>query len=95
MHDDQHHAASPRIYFIIFGILMMLTATTVGASYVELGRLNVTVALAIAVTKALLVLLFFMHLIHSDRLTWIAIAGAFYFFAIMIVLTISDYVTRP
>ncbi len=88
------YTAAPRIYFIIFAALMILTATTVGVSFIELGQLNLTVALAIAGTKALLVLLFFMHLIHSNRLTWIAIAGAVYFFAIMIVLTISDYATR-
>ena len=94
MQNHQHHAATPRNYFVIFGILMGLTATTVGASFLELGPLNLTVALAIAGTKALLVLLFFMHLIHSNRLNCIAIAGAVYFFAILVVLTMSDYGAR-
>ena len=88
------HASSKAIYFRVFGALMVLTATTVGVSFVDLGALNFTVALAIAVTKATLVLLFFMHLLHSNRLTWIAMIGALYFFAIMVVLTYSDFGAR-
>jgi cytochrome c oxidase subunit 4 len=73
---------------------MGLTAITVGASFIELGPLNVSVALAIAATKATLVLLFFMHLLHSNRLTWIVMAGAVYWLVILIVLTFSDYAAR-
>jgi len=88
------HTASKAMYYRVFAALMVLTAATVGISFVELGALNVTVALLVAITKATLVMLFFMHLLHSNRLTWLAMLVAIYFFAIMMVLTYSDYGAR-
>lgn len=92
--DGHSPAAELRTYFLVFAALMILTMTTVAVSFVELGPANVTVALAIAAIKATLVLLFFMHLLHSNRLTWIVIAAAIYWLGIMILFTMSDYRTR-
>ena|SRR2546428_7598480 len=81
-------------YLVIFVILLVLTATTYRVSSLELGRLNAVVALCIAVTKALLVALYFMHVRYSRRLTQIVIAGGVFWLGIMIALTMSDYLTR-
>ncbi len=81
-------------YLVIFVVLLVLTATTCWVSFLELGRLNAIVALCIAVTKALLVALYFMHVRYSRRLTQIVVAGAVFWLGIMIVLTMSDYLTR-
>jgi len=59
-----------RIYFVVFGALLALTAVTVLVSYVDMGLLNVVVALGIASVKASLVALFFMHLKGESRLVW-------------------------
>ncbi|HEX8179069.1 MAG TPA: cytochrome C oxidase subunit IV family protein [Pyrinomonadaceae bacterium] len=90
------HIVSRRLYFLIFGALMVLTAITVYAANINLGseKLNTVVALTIAVVKATLVILFFMHVRYSPRLTWVVIASGFLWLAIMIVLTLSDYLTR-
>jgi cytochrome c oxidase subunit 4 len=88
------HGTGRIVYFVVFGALMVLTATTVGVSFIELGPLHVVAALAIAVIKAVLVLLYFMHLLHSSRLTWVVFAAAVYWLAIMLALTLSDYNTR-
>jgi cytochrome c oxidase subunit 4 len=91
------HIVSRKIYFLIFGALMVLTALTVFAaqfSYNGNEALATAIALTIAVTKAVLVVLFFMHVRHSPRLTWVVIASGFLWLAIMIGLTMSDYLTR-
>ena len=81
-------------YFAIFGLLMILTAATVGAAYVDLGALNTVVALGIAVVKAVLVILFFMHVWESTRLTKIVVVSGFFWLGIMFALTLSDYLSR-
>lgn len=88
------HVVPVRVYLAIFGALLVLTATTTGAAYVDLGRLNVVIMLGIAVTKALLVILYFMHVRWSTRLTQIVIASGVVFFAILVLLTMADVVTR-
>jgi len=89
-----HRAASPRIYFLVFASLLLLTLTTVVVAAVPLGAFHTPVALAIAGVKATLVVLFFMHALHSPRLTWAAILGSLFWLAIMIGLTMADYLTR-
>ena len=90
-----HHHISPiSLYIKVFAALMVLTAVTVGVAYVDLGLLNVFVAITIAVTKACLVAWFFMHLSHSAKITWIAAAGGAIWLIIMISLTMSDYAAR-
>ena len=92
---NSKHTVSVKLYAVIFAVLIALTLSTAGVSYIDLGGdLNVTVALAIAVVKALLVILFFMHVRDSNRLTWIFVGAGFFWLAIMMVLTLSDFLTR-
>jgi cytochrome c oxidase subunit 4 len=88
------HVVSVRAYFGIFFVLMALTAVTVGAAMLDLGRLNIVVAMTIAVIKATLVLLYFMHLRYSPRLTWLVVGVAFAWLGILIGLTMVDPLTR-
>jgi cytochrome c oxidase subunit 4 len=90
------HIVPKKIYFVIFGALMALTAITVFAARIPFHNeaLGTVIALAIAVTKAVLVVLFFMHVRYSSRLTWVVIASGFLWLAILISLTLSDYLTR-
>ena len=90
------HIVSKKVYFVIFGALMALTLLTVVAANYDLGseKINTVVALAIAVTKAMLVVLYFMHVRYSSRLTWVVVAGGFLWLLIMIGLTMSDYLSR-
>src|SRR6184192_2524767 len=83
-----------RLYVAVFAALLVLTVATVSVSYVDLGTLSVVVALTIAFTKALLVVLFFMHLQESAGLVWVVAGGGFCWLAIPIALTMSDVLTR-
>ncbi len=85
---------SPATFVVIFVALLILTAVTTGVAYVDLGIFNPVVALAIACTKAVLVVLFFMELRHSSRITKITVGAGLFWFAILITLTLSDYLTR-
>ena len=88
------HVSSPRLYFLIFLALMVLTVVTVAAAYQDLGVLNDVVALAIAMAKALLVVLFFMHVKYSTRLTALTAVAGLVWLVILIALTLNDYLTR-
>jgi cytochrome c oxidase subunit 4 len=88
------HVSPKSTYYAIFGALMVLTAATVGAAFINLGALNFPVALAIAVTKATLVILFFMHVKYSSRLTKFIVGMSFFFLGIMFALTLTDYMSR-
>ena len=81
-------------YFLVFLALMAGTAITVAVTYVHLGWLNLPLALAIATTKALLVIMFFMHLKDHPKLIKVTFAAAFFFFMILIAHTLSDYLSR-
>jgi cytochrome c oxidase subunit 4 len=89
-----HHAGSKRVYYTIFGILLFCTYLTVQMAFLDLGPLNTVVALAIAVFKATLVVLFFMHVRQSSRLTWAVVIGSLFWFGILVALTMGDYLTR-
>lgn len=93
-HAPIHEPASFTMYFSVFFGLLILTGVTVWISTVNLGVLNTPVALAIAVIKATLVILFFMHVIHSTRLTWIVVVASFLWLSVMFVMTFADYLTR-
>ncbi len=93
-HAPMHHVSPLWMYFGVFFALMIFTIVTVWISTINLGVLNTPVALAIAVIKATLVILFFMHVVHSTRLTWVVILGSFLWLAVMFVLTFADYLTR-
>ena len=90
----EEHIVSPRVYGVIFAALVILTATTVGASYLELGPFNVVVALGIACIKAVLVILFFMHVKYSSRLTKLTVAAGFFTFLVLITMALTDYISR-
>jgi cytochrome c oxidase subunit 4 len=86
---------STKVYFAVFGALLGLTALTTGVAFVNLGRIgNIAVALTIATVKVVLVMLYFMHLRYSTRLTILFAAAGIFWFGIMLVLTLSDYISR-
>ena len=88
------HILPKRVYYTIFAILLFCTYLTVQIAFLDLGPLNTIAALAIAVFKAVLVVLFFMHVKYSTRLTWAVVLGSIFWFGILIALTMSDYLTR-
>ena len=88
------HVSPKSTYYAIFGALMILTGVTVGAAFINLGSLNFPVAITIAITKATLVILFFMHVKYSSRLTKMVVAMSFFFLFIMFGLTLTDYLSR-
>ncbi len=89
------HIVQPRVYLVIFLALMLGTGLTLLAAFYDFpGPLNAVVALTIAVVKATLVILYFMHVRYSPRLIWLVIGSALFWLAIMFALTISDYWTR-
>lgn len=88
------HEVPLRTYFAVFGVLMTLTALTVFAAMQDLGPLNTVVALVIACTKAVLVVLYFMHVRYSTKLTWAVIVGGFFWLLLLLLMTLSDYLTR-
>jgi cytochrome c oxidase subunit IV len=92
--DMAAHAESRKVYYAIFAALLTLTYLTVAVARVDLGRLNTIVALTIAVTKAVLVVLFFMHVRHSSRLTKLVVVGGFVWLALLIGLTMLDITSR-
>lgn len=101
---EEHHIVSPVTYLIILGCLLTFTALTVGASFVDLGETrlpfdlvlywNPVVALAIACTKMVLVVLFFMHVKYSTKLTKLTVGCGLFTFLALIGMTLADYVSR-
>jgi cytochrome c oxidase subunit IV len=94
MEESQHHIVSPVVYIIIGGSLLVLTGLTVGASYLELGIFNPIVAILIACIKAVLVVLFFMHVKYSSKLTKLTVFCGLFTFLALIGMTLSDYFSR-
>lgn len=88
------HIVPTRTYYLIFAALLVLTYVTVQISVFDLGSLNTVAALGIAVVKAILVALFFMHVKYSTRLTKLAVLAGIYWLGILLALTLSDYLTR-
>lgn len=102
--ENEHHIVSPRTYMIILLALLVGTAATVAASYIDLGEWHIApgltlfwnpvVALAIATGKAMLVVLFFMHVKYSRKLTKLTVASGVFMFLVLIGMTMADYFTR-
>jgi cytochrome c oxidase subunit 4 len=88
------HVASKGMYFTIFGALMVLTVATYAVTFVDMGYFNLPIALAVAVTKALLVITFFMHVGHAPKLVKVTAGIGFFFLIIMVMFTMSDYLSR-
>jgi cytochrome c oxidase subunit 4 len=90
----EHHIVSPRVYLLIFAALLVGTALTVGASFIEMGPWNPVVAIAIACVKATLVVLFFMHIKYSSKLMKLTVGAGLFTFLILVGMSLSDYFTR-
>jgi cytochrome c oxidase subunit 4 len=88
------HVSPKSVYYAIFLALMVLTALTVFAAFVNLGVFNFPVALAIAVIKSTLVILFFMHVKYSSRLTKLVVVTSLFFLVILLGETFMDYASR-
>ena len=88
------HVSPKSVYYSIFAALMVLTALTVFAAFVNLGVFNFPVALAIAVIKSTLVILFFMHVKYSSRLTKLVVVTSLFFLVILLGETFMDYASR-
>ena len=94
LHDNLDHIVSPRIYLIVGSALLVLTGITVFASYLELGVFNPIVALFIAVVKASIVVLFFMHVKYSSKLTKLTVGAGLFTFLTLVGMTLADYFSR-
>ena len=88
------HIVPRKTYFSVFAALLVGTAVTVGAATVNFGPMNDVIAMTIAVTKMMLVLLFFMHVRYSSRLIWVIVASMFFWLLILLLLTLTDYTSR-
>jgi len=95
MTEHQHHVVPVKVYVGIFLALCALTGVTVVVTGYDFGPLNLVVALGVAITKASLVVLYFMHARYSPKLTGVVIASSIAFFVILVFLTLTDYVSRP
>jgi cytochrome c oxidase subunit IV len=88
------HIGSLKVYFGVFAILMIGTAITIYAAFLDLGLMNAPIALVIATVKAVFVVLFFMHVKDSDRLTKITVAAGVFWLGILLTLTMTDFLSR-
>lgn len=88
------HVAPLKLYYSVFAALMVGTVLTVVVAFFDLGPLNNVVMLGIAVAKALLVVLFFMHVRWSTKLTWVVAGAGFFWLLILFTLTLADYMSR-
>jgi cytochrome c oxidase subunit IV len=89
------HVVPVKTYVLVFFALLVLTGLTTGVAFIDLGaELNTVAALTIAVVKALLVILFFMHVKYSGGLTKMVIVAGFFFLALLIAFTLADELTR-
>jgi cytochrome c oxidase subunit 4 len=97
-HSSEHHLVPVKYYIGVFILLMALTALTVVVASFDLehiwGPLNIIVALTIAVIKATAVVLIFMHVRWSSRLTQVIVVSGIFWLIIMLAFTVSDYLTR-
>jgi cytochrome c oxidase subunit IV len=90
----QKHIIPRKTYFIVYLVLLVLLAATVGVAYIEIGTFNLVLALTIAFGKAALVVLFFMHVYYSTSLTKVFVLTAILFLILLGGLTMADYLTR-
>lgn len=88
------HGPSLWLYLIIYVILMALVGATVAAAFVNLGPFNILTAMVIASVKAVLVVLYFMHVRYEKGLAWLIALGSTVWLALLIVITLGDYLTR-
>jgi cytochrome c oxidase subunit IV len=91
---ENHHIVGPGQYTLVWVSLLVLTGVTVGAALLELGVFNPIVAVGIACVKAMIVILFFMHVAYSSRLVKFTCFAGFFTFLVLITMTLSDYISR-
>src|SRR4051812_49800535 len=90
------HETTKRTYYIVFAVLMALLVVTVGAAYINWGsRISIVIAMAIAITKAVLVVLYFMHVKGSSGLTKVFVMAGFAWVALLLGITLIEYYTPP
>lgn len=90
----EHHSVKLKTYLLVLFALLILTATTTGVAFLDLGIFNPIVALAIACLKAVLVVLFFMHLRDSSTLLKLTVSAGVFTFLVLMTLTLTDYMSR-
>jgi cytochrome c oxidase subunit 4 len=93
-HTDHNHIVPLKVYYTIFALLMFCTYLTVQIAYFDLGPVNAIAALTIASFKATIVVLYFMHVKYSTRLTWLVALASIFWLGILLSITMSDYLTR-
>ena len=92
---NEHHIVTPFQYGLVFLTLLIFTGITVGAAHIDFpGPLNAIVALGIASFKAVIVILFFMHVKYQSRLVKLTVASGFFTFLVLITMTLTDYMSR-
>lgn len=94
MADEHEQHASIGTYTVIYAWLVILMLVTIGAWVLNLGAFNILIALTIAIVKAILVIMYFMHVKYSGRMVWVFSGAAFLWLGIMLALTMSDYLSR-
>jgi len=90
----EHHIVTPIQYLMVFGTLLLFTGITVGAAFINLGPLNPVIALGIACFKAVVVILFFMHVKYQSHLIKMTVGAGFFTFIVLITMTLTDYISR-
>jgi caa(3)-type oxidase subunit IV len=91
---SEQHAVPIRIYAVIFATLLLLTLVTVDVAFYNFGAMNIGIALAVATTKATLVILYFMHVRYAPPLTAVFAGIGFVYLIILIAFTLSDFLSR-
>jgi cytochrome c oxidase subunit 4 len=84
-----------KLYFRVWAALLLLLGLTVSVAYIHLGPLNTFAAITIAVIKAVIIALYFMHLRYSPRIMWVFAGAGFFWLLIMFSLSLGEYMTRP
>jgi cytochrome c oxidase subunit 4 len=90
----EHHIVTPVQYGMVFGALLIGTILTVIAADIDLGVFNPIIALGIACTKAVIVILFFMHVKYQSNLVKMTVGAGFFTFIVLITMTLTDYMSR-
>jgi cytochrome c oxidase subunit 4 len=91
---SEHHIVSPAQYALVFGTLLLFTLLTVVAANIDMGVFNPIIALGIASFKAVVVILFFMHVKYQSNLIKMTVGAGFFTFLVLITMTLSDYMSR-
>jgi cytochrome c oxidase subunit 4 len=89
-----NHIVSVRTNVLVFAALLVLLLMTIGAGYLPLGSWHLPVALAFATAKAILIGLFFMHVLYRSNVTWIFASASLLWLGLLVGLTLGDYLSR-